>query len=64
MGHTVKRCPQPDPDAADANGEGLESGLGKTEVQTVAPEGDWANGDAGENDWETATPAKASADAW
>ena len=66
MGHTVRRCPQPDPDAVDTNGEGLESGGGGevAAVVTVAAEGDWANSSGADNDWETGHMPKASAGAW
>lgn len=66
MGHTVRRCPQPDPDAVDEDGGGQESGFGGDTAANVAPEGDWANGaDAGaSNDWETANPPAATAAAW
>ncbi|MCJ1270285.1 hypothetical protein MMC22_010181 [Lobaria immixta] len=66
VGHTVRRCPQPDPDAVDGNAGGQESGFGGDTAADVAPEGDWANGaGAGaSNDWERANPAAAPADAW
>lgn len=66
MGHTVRRCPQPDPDAVDTNGKGLESGGGgdNPAVVAVAEEGDWANTSGADNDWETDHKPKASADGW
>ncbi|MCJ1468002.1 hypothetical protein MMC07_006628 [Pseudocyphellaria aurata] len=43
MGHTVRRCPKPDPDAANANGQSLDTTHEATGVASVAPEGNGAD---------------------
>ena len=64
MGHTVKRCTQPDPDAADIAGESFDTGGGGDEVAVVATEGNWGATAGGEDNWGTVAPAVTAGGGW